>query len=136
VASLDTSVLIDLMRNPRSDVHRRVVSAVTRLRASSQPICTTRLNVAELYVGVELAHDTESERQSIAEVLQELPVLEFDDRAARAFAAITAHLQRLGRPVGDMDALIAAIALTNGQSLLTRNPRHFTDMPGVVVNTY
>jgi predicted nucleic acid-binding protein len=35
-----------------------------------------------------------------------------------------------------MDVLIAAVAMANGQELITRNPRHFADIPGLVVATY
>jgi predicted nucleic acid-binding protein len=42
----------------------------------------------------------------------------------------------IGRPAGDMDTLIAAIALAHGQRLVTRNPKHFADVPGLIVESY
>jgi predicted nucleic acid-binding protein len=63
-------------------------------------------------------------------------MLVFDDRAARLFAEMTAHLRRIGRPAGDMDVLMAATALAAGHCLVTQNPAHFADIPGVVVETY
>jgi predicted nucleic acid-binding protein len=41
-----------------------------------------------------------------------------------------------GRPVGDADLLIAAIAQTNGCSLQTRNPKRFRDVPGLTIEVY
>ena len=52
------------------------------------------------------------------------------------FATIAAHLTRIGRPAGDMDTLIAAVALANDQTLITRNPRHFADIPGFPTESY
>jgi predicted nucleic acid-binding protein len=37
---------------------------------------------------------------------------------------------------GDMDTLIAAIALSYSEPVLTRNPAHFSNMPGVKVLSY
>ena len=64
-------------------------------------------------------------------LLQNLTVLEFGPDAARLFARITALLQQQGRPAGDLDVLIAAIALAAGEPLITANPTHFRNIPGL-----
>jgi predicted nucleic acid-binding protein len=69
-------------------------------------------------------------------VLRGPAVLELDEDAARRFGAITARPYRLGRPAGDLDVLVAAVALAHGQSLVTRNPKHFADLPGLTVHAY
>jgi hypothetical protein len=58
-------------------------------------------------------------------------VLCFDERAA-AYAGLFAARRRAGRPVADMDLLIAATALANGATVVTRNVDDFAD-PGVPV---
>ena len=75
-------------------------------------------------------------RRGIELIVDEFEVLEFDEPAARDFGRITAHLQRLGRPAGDMDVLIAATCVANSHTLATGNPRHFADVPGLVVESY
>jgi hypothetical protein len=45
----------------------------------------------------------------------------FDRDAARAFAEICAGRRKLGRPIGELDAQIAAIALSRGAAIATRN---------------
>jgi predicted nucleic acid-binding protein len=62
--------------------------------------------------------------------------LDFTAEAVRRFAAIEALMFKIGRPVGDLDALIAAVALAHGQLLVTRNARHFKDIPGLAVQSY
>lgn len=72
------------------------------------------------------------QRQQVAEfrelfaqqVLPITPTLEL-------FADHKAALRRLGRPVDDFDLLIGCTALAHGLTLVTRNTRHFTDLPGL-----
>jgi len=133
MACLDTTVLIDLLRPRRASV---VTAAIEPLLRAGATLCTTRINAAELYVGVERARDSKVEGKSVAELLSRLVMLEFNESAARQFGRFTAHLQQIGRPAGDMDVLIASIAMTHGLPLVTRNPNHFTDLPGVQVVSY
>jgi predicted nucleic acid-binding protein len=55
------------------------------------------------------------------------PILTFDLNAARAFADISATRRKLGRPIGQMDAQIAAIARSRSAAIATRNLRDFED---------
>lgn len=63
-------------------------------------------------------------------------ILEFDDAAARVFGRITAYLQTQGTPRGDMDVLIASVAVVHGERIVTRNTKHFEGLPGLLVETY
>lgn len=51
--------------------------------------------------------------------------LPFDSRAAIAYATLSALRRRAGRPISTADAQIAAIALSQGAALATRNLRDF-----------
>ena len=62
--------------------------------------------------------------------------MDFDDRSARLFGKITGHLQRIGKPVGDVDVLIGATSMAAGHCLVTRNPAHFEKTPELAVQTY
>jgi predicted nucleic acid-binding protein len=135
MACLDTTFLIDLGRS-RGELHRRASRRLEELAVSGEILVTTQFNVAELYVGVQLASDAERELKSVEQLLRDLEILDFDDRAAWLFAESTAHLRRLGRPAGDMDVLIAATAMANGHGLVTRNPAHFADIPLLQVDAY
>ncbi|MBI3182897.1 MAG: type II toxin-antitoxin system VapC family toxin [Myxococcales bacterium] len=51
--------------------------------------------------------------------------LPFDDRAAERCGQIIAELERAGRLIGESDCMIAAIALAEDLTVVTRNTRHF-----------
>ena len=48
-------------------------------------------------------------------------IFNFDDSAARVFGTVFRIRDSIGRPIDDMDALIAASALSMGATLATRN---------------
>lgn len=74
--------------------------------------------------------------QAVDIVLSPLVVLDFDESAAMTFGRITAYLQARGAPRGDMDVLIASVALVHGEQIVTRNTKHFEGIPGLIVETY
>ena len=136
MALLDTTVLIDLGRQARAPAHQRARAAVRRLLASGEMLFTSRINEAEFRVGPEMSGDRRGELERVERVLAGIVILEFKADAAQRYAVIKAAMFRRGRPVGDCDALIASVALAHGQWLLTRNPRHFQDITGLVVQSY
>ena len=122
---LDTSVIIALptLTDPDALPTRPLISAVT---------------LAELTAGP-LATDDPHERARRQAVLQQAEAdfrpLPFDAAAARAFGGIAASLRQQGRKTAAraFDALIAAVALSNGLPLYTANPADFTGIPGLQV---
>jgi tRNA(fMet)-specific endonuclease VapC len=52
-------------------------------------------------------------------------VLLFDESAAELAGRITGDLDRVGRPIGRCDPMIAAIAITHGLELVTGNATHY-----------
>ncbi len=136
MACLDTTILIDLLRS-NAERKRRALAKIEELANRSELIVTTRLNLAELYVGIELSDNPRRDAQRLWDVLQHIDgFIEFDDSAAKAFGQITAHLRRSGLPAGDMDVLIASTALAKGHSLVTGNASHFANIPRLAVESY
>ena len=135
MACLDTTILIDLAG--RSSLRKeQAVRKIEELAGKGQTLATTRFNVAELYVGVARSKRPREDERTVAALLSEFEILEFNDAAAHVFGSITGLLQQIGRPVADMDVLIAATALVHGHSLITRNPKHFRNIPALIVEDY
>jgi tRNA(fMet)-specific endonuclease VapC len=60
-------------------------------------------------------------------------VLPFDSTAARAAATLCVDLERRGLPIGPLDNLIAGVALARRATLVTRNIREFSRLPGLAL---
>ena len=63
-------------------------------------------------------------------------VLPFDSEAAIVYSEIAAKRRMLGKPIGQIDAQIAAIARSRGARLATRNVRDFSNCGIVVVDPW
>lgn len=130
---LDTDVLSNLMRRVPS-------TALIRRLASVPPVdqATTSITLGELIYGTQRVPD---QRDSLlagidAVIGSDLPVLPFDDGAARRYGPIRAELEAAGTPIGDADLRIAAIALAHGHTVVTGNVRHFRMVPGLAVENW
>jgi predicted nucleic acid-binding protein len=64
------------------------------------------------------------------------PILPFGDRDAEFFAEVVSHRRRIGRPIGEFDAQIAAIARANSFAVVTRNVGDFEQCGIAVINPW
>lgn len=68
---------------------------------------------------------------ALAQLLRSMRMLPFDSECAAHAARLRATLEAEGRPIGPHDILIAATALRHGATLVTRNEREFSRVPGL-----
>jgi tRNA(fMet)-specific endonuclease VapC len=87
-------------------------------------IAVSALTEAELWFGVSKLGSRRLHR-SVEGFLAGVEVLPFDRAAAREFGEIQAFLVARGRPVGVIDAMLAAHARSRDLCLVTHNRRHF-----------
>lgn len=132
---LDTNVISEAMRGPRGDLRiRHWVSAL-----EETPVITV-INRAEILTGIAmLPAGARRERLTLAATAafaQLGVVLPLTPDAADHFATIVASRRRSGRPIGSMDALIAAICLTAGATLATRDVRDYDGLGLAVINPW
>lgn len=69
---------------------------------------------------------------ALATLLRPMQILPFDSECAAHAARIRAELDAAGTPVGPHDTLIAATALRHQATLVTRNVREFSRVPGLL----
>ena len=60
----------------------------------------------------------------------------WDDDAALAYAQVRAAVEAKGKPIGNLDLLIAAHALACDATLVTNNIRHFSQVPGLRIENW
>ncbi len=134
---LDTNVISEAFR-PRPDQHVGDWFS----RQPKKQIFTTAINKAELLSGLAMMPDG-SRKQALAEVIAvffaerlETSVLPFDEPASLQYARIFAQRRKSGRPIAEMDCQIAAIALTGGYAVATRNDIDFEHCGIEVINPW
>ncbi len=128
---LDTDFIVDLLRRlPDAEMK------LENLTSDGDRLTTTPLNASELYKGAYKSAKPAEEAKKVRRLLDTLDVLEFSVAAGETFGKLSNELTRNGKEIGDFDLLIASIALTHGEPLLTRNTKHFSQIPGLVLETY
>jgi toxin FitB len=124
---LDTNVQSEAMK-PSPD------PALARwmMREHGRGLFTTAVSEAEIIYGIAILpegrrkRDLEAAAQGVLALFAGR-ILPFDSLAAREFAAIVVDRRRLGRPINDFDAQIAAITRARSMSLATRDTRDFAE---------
>ena len=89
------------------------------------------ISLAELYDGLAGSNSPDADAEALRLFLEAVEVVPLDDAACQIFGAERARLRGDGNPIGDMDILIGATAISNGLTLLTNNTRHFERMQGL-----
>ena len=70
---------------------------------------------------------------ALVQFLTALTIADFDFAAAETYGIVRAALERLGTPIGSLDTLIAAHALSLDVTLVTNNEREFSRVPDLRV---
>jgi len=136
VIVLDTNIVSVLMTPDHPDA---AIIEAWLLTSGQQDLCTTAVTQAEILYGLAYLPDGARKRR-MTEAAEQFFVnavtLSFDAQAARHYATLVSRRRTQGRPIGVLDAQIAAIALAAGGTVATRNVRDFADCGVPVVNPY
>ncbi len=127
---IDTDILIDFLRN-----EKETVEFVFNLEQEKTRMFTTVINAFELYYGAHKSKRCEHNLQATKNLLDRLFILPLTQRSAQEACHIYAELEARGQIIGLRDTFIAAIALTKGFSVATRNSVHFKKIKGLTIIT-
>lgn len=111
----------------------RVATRLLEHRPSD--LCVSSMTLAELRYGAEVRRSRKLHRL-IGAFMEAIEVMSFDQSAAGRFAVVAAALARRGEPIGTLDTLIAAHALSLRLTFVTNNTRHFTRVPGLATENW
>lgn len=133
---LDTNVVSEAMK-PAPDPG--VAAWLTTVPMSS--VRLTVVTVAELLEGVfrlpeGSRRDTVQEHVDRALAAYDGKLLDADARTAPYFADIVTKREHMGRPIGAMDAWIAAVCRRHDVPLVTRNVKDFESTGIAVINPW
>lgn len=131
----DTDFFIDLMQ-PSKERHPRAVQRSTALEADGETVYMSAVTRFELFTGAEQYFSPPRERQRVERLLASFPALPLTPSAADRAGRLHGSLRRTGYSMGTLDAMIAAIALEQGESVLTRNLKDFSKVPDLRLESY
>lgn len=116
-------------------IKRRPATLAEKFQKQADSLCVSVMTAAELRFGAEKAG-----RPQLAELveafLNRLAILEWTEDVCVHYARIRTALEQAGKPIGNMDLLIAAHAVSQRMTLVTNNLRHFSQVPGLKVEVW
>lgn len=111
-------------------IKRRPAAVARKFYEHADELCVSVMTAAELRFGAAKAG-----RPDLVELvegfLERLAILDWTDSVTSHYAHVRAALERAGKPIGNMDLLIASHALAQRMTLVTHNARHFSHVPGL-----
>ena len=113
-----------LRRTPPADVCTTIVNGEEQMRGWLAVISRSK-KVPQAIAGYRRLH-------ALLSFFAQIPVLNFDESAAERLL----HLRRTRIRLGSMDVKIAAIALSRGATLLSRNLADFRRVPGLKIEDW
>lgn len=126
--ALDTNTISYYFRGDPAVVPRLQATPPTQLAVPA--IVAYELRYGLLRLPPEAARSRLTALDTLLAAMHTLP---FDAACAQTAAALRAHLEALGTPIGPHDLLIAATALRHGATLVTRNTREFSRVAGLAL---
>lgn len=92
---------------------------------SPRDIFISSLVLYELQVGISKSNNPQKREKQLSILLEQVNVIDFAEREAKASAKIRANLEKKGTPIGPIDILIAGCAVAHNLTLVTHNTKEF-----------
>ena len=125
---LDTNVCVGILRGDP-----KVLAEYSRAAGN---VAVAAMTEGELFYGAECSGNSEGNRNLVGRFLNAIPVVHTSDDIMRRFALEKGALRKRGVLVDDADVLIAATAMAMDCPLATRNIRHFSRFPALVLENW
>lgn len=127
---LDTDICIYIIRKRPPEVLRALK------RNYRAGLHVSSISVAELEYGVEKSAFPEKNRVALVEFLSLFDIVAFTDADAAAYGTIRTALEKNDSPIGPLDLLIAAQALSRNYTLVTNNTREFARIETLKIDNW
>lgn len=127
---LDTNICIFATRNSNDNVLKKFHEHL------DDELYISSITLAELMYGVEKSRKPEQNRNALLQFLTLIDIKEFSEKAAIEYGKIRAFLENQGTPIGPLDTLIAAHAVSENMILVTHNTKEFLRVPDLTVENW
>ena len=127
---LDTNTCIYIIkRKPPDVIERFIQTEISQIGISS-------ITLSELLHGVSKSSKPEQNQMALTQFVAPLEILSYGDEAAQYYGDLRAHLEKQGTPIGALDMLIAAHALSIACTLVTNNENEFIRIPNLKIDNW
>ena len=127
---IDTNICIYIMnKRPIGIIHKFKQFDVGEIGVST-------VTVSELQYGVAKSKNRRLNEQRVQEFLSPIEILPYDENATTIYGDIRLQLEKSGEPIGPLDLLIAAQALSGNLVLITNNEKEFKRVPKLKVENW
>ena len=120
-ALLDTDIYSEILKA----IDQNVTRNATAYRQAFGRLTFSVVTVMEIIQGLQKVGAAPKRIQAFRTAIIPEEILTFDQDAADLAGLIAGDLDRVGRPIGRCDPMIAAVAIKNGLELVTGNTAHY-----------
>ncbi len=127
---LDTNICIYIIKKKPADIIERFrQTQISQIGISS-------ITLSELEYGIVKSSKPDQNQFALAQFLAPLEILPYGDEAAQQYGRLRAFLEKQGTPIGSLDMLIAAHALSIDSILVTNNEKEFNRAPNLNIDNW
>ena len=127
---LDTNICVFAIRKKS----KRLLDRLRQFGPGDVGISTVTL--AELRYGADKSQDPAKNHNALNSFVAPLEIVEFDAQAAEQYGRVRADLEVRGIPIGPLDTMLAAHALSLSVPLVTNNVGEFSRVSGLTVEDW
>ena len=122
---LDTNICIALINQKSA----KVLAQLKQYKVGE--VCISAVTLAELQYGAAKSKHQHKNADALQQFILPLEVAAFDESATNAYGELRAYLEMQGTPIGALDMMIAAHALSLNVKLVTNNTKEFKRVLGL-----
>lgn len=127
---LDTNICIYLIKRKPPQVLQRF----RQLQPGS--VFISSVTTSELYYGAQKSQRVQTNLEALNNFLLPFRIVDYDESASFLYGELRADLEKRGQPIGPLDMMIAAHALSLDVPLVTNNTKEFERVKGLKLENW
>lgn len=127
---LDTNICVYAIKNKPSYIYDTIELNINK------GVCISTITYAELMHGVYKSANIEKNLIQLTKFCSILEILPFCSNSSVEYGKTIAYLQKLGTPIGAMDALIGSHAKSLELTIVTNNMKEFNRIPNLKIENW
>ena len=127
---IDTNIIIYAAKGTYPAIERHFE------QTPSSSIVIPTIVIAEIEYGARKSDNYEKTMQAYKPFINSFEWVEFSKEASESYGKIRAELEMAGQTIGANDLIIASIAASEGDVLVTHNKKKFSRIPGLKIEDW